>query len=463
MSLFVNRWKKEVKQEPNTVIRNVAALLVERNNKFTVVVLTVGTNIKYECSYFLKKCDSHDESYWGLCDGHAEALCYRMAGVYLATEIYKLTTQENSIFTKSDKEGYALKKGIKFHLFTSHPPCGFMAKKERHFLSWKRPFVGKPHSLQCSSTILIGAYLGIQGPLSQLLVKPIYISSITMPRYKDVATLQNSYIKKRFEEFQEQSPFLNTPENQYSFHPPHIEIVDIDPYTLFKECYRPYMDDEQSLKTYLIPEKVMSNKKECKSGAFSELAGSIPDVIENYGIRALIFTVDSGIGSQEFRNGVLDLKYILVKLEQSLKKERLISLQEAQVRLSEALDIKLALSKLQEILLEKLEESCKARQRKAGEIVELLTKSKMQPKVTVELEALYDEVKTTLRKANKGNELLHIADVLGENVTYQKMLDDLKSLCEQEKYRSWDPEFYLDLMGCDWARYIDTINSGVFD
>ena len=133
------------------------------------------------------------------------------------------------------------------------------------------------------------------------------------------------------------------------------------------------------------------------------------------------------------------------------------------MRLSETLDIKLALSKLQEILLEKLEESCKARQRKAGEIVKLLTKSKMEPKVTVELETLYDEVKTTLRKANKGNELLHIADALGENVTYQKMLDDLKSLFEQEKYRSWDPEFYLDLMGCDWARYIDTINSGVFD
>ena len=194
---------------------------------FKVVVLTAGTRIKYECSYFIKR-DDTDESTWGLCDGHAEAVCYHLAGVYLLTELYKLHKMQDSIFEKNG-EGYTLTKGIRFHLFTSHPPCGFMANKERHFLSWKQPFVGKPHSLQCSSKILINAYLGIQGALSHLLVKPIYLSSITMPRYETVETLHNSYIKERFEIFYKRSPFLSTPEGQYSFHLPHVEILDIDP------------------------------------------------------------------------------------------------------------------------------------------------------------------------------------------------------------------------------------------
>ena len=453
MKQFVDRWKKKTKQEPST-IRNVAALLVERNSKFRVVVLTAGTKIKYECSYFLKK-DDTDEAFWGFCDGHAEAMCYRLGGIYLVTEFYKLYDREDSIF-EVNEEGYSLKKDIRFHLFTSHPPCGFMAKKERHLLSWKRPFVGKPHSLQCSSTILIGAYLGIQGPLSQWLVKPIYISSITMPKYKAVETLHDSYIQEKIEKFQEQSSFLNASGGQYSFHPPHIEIVDIDPCTLFQECYKPYMDDEQSGKTYLIPEKVMSNKKESKI-----IAGAIPDVIQNSGIHALIFTVDSGIGSERFRKSVLDLKYILVELEHGLKKKRLESLKEAQLKLSVALDIKVALSKLREILLAQLEAAREIRQRKINEIAELLTKSKKQPEVTGELEALYDEVKITLRKANEGNELSNIADALGENVTYQKMLDDVDSLLEQGKNHNWDSEFYMNLMGCDWARYVETISKDV--
>ena len=463
MEQFVDRWKRKTKQESST-ITVVAALLVERNNKFRVVVLTAGTKIKYECSYFMKRNDT-DESFWGLCDGHAEAMCYRLAGVYLVTEIYKLYDNQNSIF-EANEEGYSLKKGIRFHLFTSHPPCGFMAKKERHFLSWKRPFVRKPHSLQCSSTILIGAYLGIQGPLSQWLVKPIYISSITMPRYEAIETLHNSYIEKRFEKFQEQSPFLNTPEGQYSFHPPHIEIVDIDPCTLFRDCYRPYIYDEKSYKPGITPEEVKSNKKECTNRALNEVAGTLPDVIENAGIHTLHFTVGSGIGSQKFRDSVLNLKYILVKPQRSLKEKRLKTLQEARVRLSQALNIKLALAELREMLLKQIKAASEIRQKKADEIVELLTKSKGQPIVTDELAALYDDVKN-LRDKGKDHELSKIVNSLGENVTCQRMLDDLDSLSEQgEQYRS-DSEFYLDLMGCDWARYMETIskdvNCSIFD
>ena len=466
MEQFIDRWKKKTKQESST-ITVVAALLVEKNDKFKVVVLTAGTRVKYECSYFMKKGDA-DESTWGLCDGHAEAVCYRLAGIYLLTELTKLHKMQDSIFEKSD-EGYTLKRGIRFHLFTSHPPCGFMAKKERHFLSWKRPFVGRPHCVQCSTTILTGAYLGIQGPLSHLLVKPIYISTITMPRYKTIETLHNSYIKERFETFQRQSPVLSIPKHQYFFHPPHIEIVDIDPRTLFKECYKPYIDDEQPNKQpgkgNQIPEEVASNRKRHKNRVvnYDKLAGAIPDVsvIQNAGINTLVFTVDNGIGPQGFRDDVLNLQHMLGKVQHILKEKRLKSLQEARVRLSQALNVSEALGELREILLKQVKTVCEIRQRKADEIITLLTKSTTQPTTTAELAALYDELKISLGQVTKDNELSKIINALGENVTYQKMLDDLDSLQEQEKHHSSDSEYYLELMGCDWARYMETISNDV--
>ena len=459
MERFLYRWKNKTKHESST-ITVIAALLVERNNRFSVVVLTAGTKIKFECSYFMRKSDP-DEPTWGLCDGHAEAVCYRLASVYLLTELYKLHETRDSIFEKSN-DGYMLKKGIKFHLFTSHPPCGFMAKKERHFLSWKRPFVGTPHILQCSSKILISSYLGIQGALTHLLVKPIYISSVTMPRYKTVETLHDSYIKDRFEKFYTQLSALSTPEDQYVFYPPHIEIVDVDPCSLFKECYKPYilLGDTQAGKTNQIPEEVASNRKRYKNKAL-KVAGTIPDVNQNIGIRTLVFNIDNGIGSQEFRESVLSLQHKLVKLQHDLKEKRFKSLQQARAKLSQALNIKEALGELREILLKQVKASCEFRQQKAEEIVELLTKSTMQSTVTDELTVLYEELKPSLGKVSKNNELGQIVNSVGENVTYQKMLDDLEILSEQGKHHSWDSEFYLDLMGCDWARYMRSISNDV--
>ena len=127
MKQFVDRWRKKTKQEPSG-ITVVAALLVERNNKFSVVVFT-GSKSKYECSYFMKRNDTNE---LGLCDGYAKAMCYRLANVYLVTKIYKLYDDQDSIF-QGNKEGYSLKKGMRFHLFTSSASCGFMAKKNDIF------------------------------------------------------------------------------------------------------------------------------------------------------------------------------------------------------------------------------------------------------------------------------------------------------------------------------------------
>ena len=456
MEQFVDRWKKKTKQGSST-ITVIAALLVERKNKFKVVVFTAGTKIKHKCSYFIEG-RSVQDSTWGLCDGHAIAVCYRLASLYLLTEIYKLHEGEDSIFSIT-AEGYVLKSEINFHLFTSQAPCGFMTK-EQHFLSWK-PFIGKPHSLQCSSIILIGAYLGIQGPLSHLITKPIYISSITIPRYKTVDTLHSNCIEEKFEKFQHQFKDIPT-ESQYHFNPPHIEIVNKDPKELFPQCYKPYLEEKPfggKLTNEELPQQETSTKaRQAKKGA-RKLAGAIPDVLKNTGITALVFTVGNGIGSEEFRENISKLKSKLVSLSHQLKQNRFQSLQEARVKLSQALNVREALEKQKELTNEKMKDTHETRCRKVDELIKVLTKSKEWPTSS---DTWHEEVKSSLDKANKHNELSNVANSLDAHASHQRMLDELDSLQEQGKRLNSESEFYLDLMGCDWARYVAAIRNDVF-
>ena len=128
---FKDRWKARA----NTNIINVlAALLLEEHDELKVVVFAAGTTKKKECSYSLDKGNA-DEYTWGLCDGHAESVCYRLASLYLSNEIHRHNKNRERSILEASSCGYALKKGIKFHLFTTQLPCGFMAKKKRHFLS----------------------------------------------------------------------------------------------------------------------------------------------------------------------------------------------------------------------------------------------------------------------------------------------------------------------------------------
>ena len=104
---FKDRWKVRTK---SSTINVIAALLIERPNekKPKVVVLATGTTMKKECSYFLNK-ESANEYMWGLCDGHAESICYRLASFYLINEICK--HNENSVTSiLENKGGYLLKK-----------------------------------------------------------------------------------------------------------------------------------------------------------------------------------------------------------------------------------------------------------------------------------------------------------------------------------------------------------------
>ena len=451
-------------------IKVIAALLVEKKNKMRVVALTAGTKHKKECSYFMKKddvdADDHESS-WGLCDGHAEAVCYRLASVYLMTEIYKLNDDADSIF-KVTNEGYVLKPNIFFHLFTSHPPCGFMAKEPRHLLSWKQPFKGKPHSLQCSSQILISAYLGIQGPLSHLLVKPIYVSSVTIPKYGSVTALHGTYIKDRLDEFKSRFSDASNLHSEYRLHIPHIEIIEIEILKLFPDCFRPYICEKPcnlsaaagDVSGQLPQQETTMVAKQSGKGA-KKTVFTTQDVIGNRGINAMVFSLEDGIGSEEFRKSAQELKSNLIKLPDWLKQKRLKSLQEARIKLSHALNVSEALEVLRKLIVEKMEEKYAERCKKAEGVALLLMEAQERKHNVEELKAQVHKLQGGLSDAMKTNDLKSIVSALSHNLDFQIMLNDLDSLLETEKSCSGGSEFYLDLMGCNWVRYIKTIREDI--
>jgi len=424
-------------------------LVVEREGKQNpkVVLLTAGTRVKSKCTY-LMEADDANEPLWGLCDGHAVAICYRLASFYLLTEIYKLHDCRESILKKTSA-GYLLKEGIKLHLFASHPPCGFFAKEKRHFLSWKRPFEEKPHCLQCSSIILINAFLGIQGPLSHLFVKPVYISSVTIPRYETMPLL---HVEKRFEQFWgliSDQKLAQTSDSQYYFHTPQVVIVNRDVCDLFTEPFKPHID-ESSYKQF------GGEVKHSKKGSLKS-AGTIPDVIRNFNIYTLVFSLEDGIGSRLFRESVVEHKSDIVPLPHELKERRLKSLLEARKRLSKALNVSQALQEQKNLVAEKLLEQSDIRCQKADEIIQLMEKCKTESK---ELKERQKILGTSLNEI-KESEIDTIQSAIQQDVEHHRMHYELESLQEMEKNHGQGSNFYLDLIGCDWARYVETIRNDI--
>ena len=183
--------------------------------------------------------------------------------------------------------GYEFKKGINLHFFATSIPCGFMANKECPFLSWKIPFKGKPHCLKCSSIILINAYLGIQGRLSHLFNKPVYISSIAIPKHEDATVSKRAEIKKCFEDFD----VLLKSDNKtsaYKFHIPDVEIGELKSNELFPRCFRPYSRSFSRRDSFQTIENLTDVRK---------AAGPVPDAEGNLGTYMMVFTLKHGIGT----------------------------------------------------------------------------------------------------------------------------------------------------------------------
>ena len=451
---FLEEWKFKT---DSTTINVLAALLVEKPDVMKVVVLTAGNTKKGECSYSTNSGNA-EEYTWGLCDGHAESVCYRLASLYLITEMHRYKKSPEKSILEIKIGGYSLKNSIKFHFFTTQPPCGFMAKEERDFLSWKIPFKGKPHCLQCSSTILIGAYLGIQGPLSHLFSKPIYISSITIPKYKSVTTTKGTYIMSRFETFNArlEKNFHNTTDCNYGYKLviPQVIIADVQSEKLFPECYKPWPYSDGSISKILQLETVeRQGKKEAKN-----TAGTVSRSDSTSEPSVLVFTLKGGIGKSEFRAKMASqLKDATAKnftgksqVIKKLKEEQLKWLKQAQLRLSVALNVDEALIKLESSIVIKMNRRFTTHGKDSDELVtqvnEMLKGKIITGEIAVEVNKLKDSFFTIMQQ--------HKSDC-----SIQETIASLTSLSEEAKKFKTDSKWMIDEYDKSMKNFEETTKS----
>lgn len=157
-------------------------------HRFHVIAFAIGTKWQHCCS---------EGGIADLCDGHADSLCFYGAQSYFQTQLKKIILKEPQSLFYSTKNGYTVKPYYNFLLLSSQPACGFMCNIEKHILSWKMPFEKTLHLLECSSRILINSYIGIQGPLTILFARPVYIKEIIILKYDESQTENFSVFKEK--------------------------------------------------------------------------------------------------------------------------------------------------------------------------------------------------------------------------------------------------------------------------
>ena len=178
-------WSKHTAKGNKKIHKVIAALICHQEGKLPYApVLGTGTLHRDSkiCTHEANRGHNCDHC---TCDGHAESIVYEGAPRYFMNEMVYLLKEEelsDSIFEKISSNGeplmFALKSDVKFYLMVTEPPCGFIQNQEDPCMEWKVPFVGFPHVPTCSSRILIGATMGIQGYVSHLLKEPILIDSV---------------------------------------------------------------------------------------------------------------------------------------------------------------------------------------------------------------------------------------------------------------------------------------------
>ena len=159
---------------------------------------------------------------------------------------------------------------------------------------------------------------GIQGPLSHLLVKPIYLSSLVILRYETVVTLHDDYIEKHLQKFWEKlSSISGFSTGGYYFCKPDVFVVNIHPKDLFPTHFTPYIQEKCSKpppNEGEIPQQESTIKQKNKPPACKKVSGTWPDVLGNAGIETLVFSIDEGIGSTDERDKIHH-NYILAYMD----------------------------------------------------------------------------------------------------------------------------------------------------
>ena len=469
-------------------VSSLAALLVEKKDEMRVAVLTAGATNKKECSYSLNS-ETPDECMWGYCDGHAVTVCYRFAIFYLITEMHRYEKDPNSSILEMRHGGYRVKEHIKLHLFSAKVPCGFMAEENCSLLSWKVPFKGKPHCLKCSSIILIGAYLGIQGPLSHLFSDPVYISSITIPRCGDVNEIKDvEKIKKHFYNLKQLLKSIDiSKDSHYRMKDiPEIQITDVDSRD-FPKCFDPCKD-----KNYLGNQLMEQAENEPKE------AGAVINTDSNIGSQGIIFTEENKLGRDDFCERMASYLKDTSKefTNKIVLQTQLDLLKQAQQRLIRALNVDEALKKLKTCLSTEMEKMVPPNYQSSSEVEQCIKcqvtehtnkQKKFFCEVTERLEK-YPNIQTVKRSLgslkqkfetnskllkesldflNKHmkeleNDVNSVKDILTTHYCdYKETLDALNNLLDKSNASSCDSQFYLDLMSCDWARYLRAMDNDI--
>lgn len=445
----------------------VAALVLENQNCtkdiFETVILTAGSkfNCSQKCGYDLQK----DGNIWAFCDFHAEALCYQLSGLYMLNEIYKLCKNNNSIFEIKDNSGYQLKSGIKFHLFISYHPCGFMSDVQESFLSWKTEFIGMPHIPQCSSKILIGACLGIQGPLSPLLVQRVFISSVVIlhdkQSKKDLLCSKDS-IEKSFTDFTDKIK-LNSKEY---CHVPTIHIIDEDLANIqkkFPNLFPPHSKGHQKSPVigFVLPNCDILNvqMKRFESNSYNvstEIKKYYQNVLKGISLNSSFFNDDRIKSLNEtikMLTSTLDVPCSLqkaIKLQEDRNKKNLEELESKAEQANDLMTLLKQLGSIKQSLFHKNNDLDKQMLNHLNELLKFNPGNESD--VDKEDDIYREEVSS--KSEIKMKHLPSKVDAFQKKIL---LLNEIQKMYESS-YQNLD-RYTLINVDCDWARYMDLMKN----
>ena len=272
-------------------------------------------------------------------------------------------------------------------------------------------------------------------------------------------TLHDDYIKKRLGAFWDKlygTTGFST--GGYYFCKPDVSIVDIHPNDLFPTHFTPYIKEKRSKPSCKgeLPHQESTLKQKTKPHA-SDIGGALPDVLGNSGIETLVFSINEGIGSKADRDKIITLKSKLFQPSPDLKQQRLKSLQEARKRLSKAINVSEALKIQDDQIVEQMELDLAKRCNVIDETVSTLLSLKKHTTDINELTTQVKECKSSLDKI-KESSLQSIQTTISNNLNNEKMHQDLQEL-RKEDSSTLNQKIYLDVMGCDWARYMEAMQN----
>ena len=141
-----------------------------------------------------------------------------------------------------------------------------------------------------------------------------------------------------------------------------------------------------------------------------------------------------------------------------LKQQRLKSLQEARKRLSKAINISEALKIQDDQIVDQMRTDLAKRCDVIDEIVNTLLPLKTHTTDINELTTQVNESKSSLDKI-KVKSLQSVQTAISSNLDNENMHQDLLKLKKMEDSNTLDEDIYLDVMGCDWARYMEAMQN----